>query len=90
MSILLVLILAITMISAGAEGEKKLVILGTSDIHGNIWGFSYEDNKETANNGMARLYTYIKQVRAELIEKINAGEMETLYAKSLNLNDYNK
>ena len=34
-------------------------------MHGNIWGYSYEDNKETNNNGMARLYTYIQQVRAE-------------------------
>ena len=34
-------------------------------MHGNIWGFSYEDSKETDNNGMARLYTYIQQVRAE-------------------------
>ena len=43
----------------------KRQILGTSDMHGNIWGYSYEDNKETNNNGMARLYTYIQQVRAE-------------------------
>lgn len=48
-----------------AEGEKHITILGTSDMHGNIWGYSYEDNKESANNGMARLYTYIEQVRAE-------------------------
>ena len=48
-----------------AEGEKHITILGTSDMHGNIWGYSYEDNKESANNGMARLYTYIQQVRAE-------------------------
>ena len=34
-------------------------------MHGNIWGYSYEDNAETDNNGMARLYTYIQQVRAE-------------------------
>ncbi len=47
------------------SGEKHLTILGTSDMHGNIWGFSYEDNSETTNNGMARLYTYIQQVRAE-------------------------
>lgn len=46
-------------------GEKHITILGTSDMHGNIWGFSYEDNSETANNGMARLYTYIQQVRSE-------------------------
>lgn len=28
-----------------AEGEKHITILGTSDMHGNIWGYSYEDNK---------------------------------------------
>lgn len=45
--------------------DTTITILGTSDLHGNIWGFSYEDSKETANNGMARLYTYIEEVRAE-------------------------
>ena len=48
-----------------ADNEKHITILGTSDMHGNIWGFSYEDNKETDNNGMARLYTYIQQARSE-------------------------
>jgi 2',3'-cyclic-nucleotide 2'-phosphodiesterase/3'-nucleotidase len=47
------------------DGEKLLTILGTSDMHGNIWGYSYEDNAETDDSGMARLYTYIQQVRAE-------------------------
>ena len=51
--------------SASEEG-KHVVILATSDMHGNIWGWSYEDNAETANNGMARLYTYIKKVREEV------------------------
>ena len=48
-----------------AQGEKQITILGTSDMHGNIWGFSYEDGTETTNNGMARLYTYIQQTREE-------------------------
>ena len=51
--------------AALAADEKHITILGTSDMHGNIWGYAYEDNAETANNGMARLYTYIQQVRAE-------------------------
>ena len=38
------------------EGEKHITILGTSDI-GNIWGFSYEDSKETDNNGMPACHT---------------------------------
>ena len=51
--------------SVSAEEETHIVILTTSDMHGNILGYSYEDNIETDNNGMARLYTYIKQVREE-------------------------
>lgn len=43
----------------------NLVILGTSDMHANIWGFSYEDQKDTPNNGMARVATYIDTVRKE-------------------------
>ena len=50
---------------AFAEGETHVVILGTSDMHGNIWSWSYEDNAETSNNGMPRLYTYIQQIREE-------------------------
>lgn len=41
-----------------------LVVLATSDIHGNIWGYSYEDGKETSNNGMVREASYIKEQRA--------------------------
>lgn len=69
--VLLTLSMAASMLPAAAlaaeadTGEKHITILGTSDMHGNIWGFSYEDNAESTNNGMARLYTYIQQVRAE-------------------------
>ena len=64
---LLMAALLLSLISgmALAEEDTHIVILVTSDLHGNIWGYSYEDNAETANNGMARLYTYIEQVRSE-------------------------
>ena len=52
-------------IPAAPENEKHVVILATSDMHGNILGWSYEDGVETTNNGMARLYTYIQKVREE-------------------------
>ena len=52
------------MVSNRVPGEPfELVILGTSDMHGNVWGFSYEDSKESTNNGMSRLYTFIKNER---------------------------
>ena len=64
LTILLVALLAISSVFA-ADWTKHITVIGTSDMHGNIWGYSYEDNSETANNGMARLYTYIESVRAE-------------------------
>ncbi|MCR4657477.1 MAG: 5'-nucleotidase C-terminal domain-containing protein [Lachnospiraceae bacterium] len=56
--------------------ETHVVILCTSDMHGNILGYSYEDNCETDNNGMARLYTYIEQVRKEnpIVFLVDAGD----------------
>lgn len=51
--------------SVMAEENIKIVILGTSDTHSNLYGFTYEDGEETSNNGVARLSTYIQQVREE-------------------------
>ena len=62
--VLTVLLVALLCRAALAE-DTHIVILGTSDMHGNVWGWSYEDGTETANNGMARLYTCIQQVREE-------------------------
>lgn len=61
--ILSVLLAALLCHAALAEDATHIVILGTSDMHGNVWGWTYEDGTETTNNGMARLYTYIQQVR---------------------------
>ena len=44
--------------------ETHVVILGTSDMHGNICCWSYGDNAET-DYGMARLYTCIRETREE-------------------------
>ena len=59
-----------------AGDETHVVILCTSDMHGNVLGYSYEDNTETKNNGMARLYTYISQVREEnpVVFLVDAGD----------------
>lgn len=42
-----------------------ITILGTSDTHSNLYGFTYEDDVETKNNGMARISTYLKEIRAK-------------------------
>ena len=50
---------------AAETGETHITIIGTSDTHGNIWGYSYEDMKESTGDGLARVATYVSQVRAE-------------------------
>ena len=70
------LLIAMIPCMALAEEETHVVILATSDLHGNVWSYSYEDNAESSNNGMARLYTYIKQVREEnpIVYLVDAGD----------------
>ncbi len=75
---------------ASAENEVKLTILGTSDMHSNIWGFSYEDNAETDNNGMARLYTYIKRTREENPNTILIDNGDTIQGNIMTDDLYNK
>lgn len=76
----------------GAEEAKKehLVILGTSDIHSDIWGYIYEDDKESENSGAARLYSYIKEVREEYPELILIDNGDTYQGNILADAIYNK
>ena len=42
--VILSLLLAVLLCQAAlAEDGTHIVILGTSDMHGNVWGWSYED-----------------------------------------------
>lgn len=59
------LALSLSSAALAAEGETHITIIGTSDTHGNIWGYSYEDMTESSDNGLARISTYVNQVRAE-------------------------
>ena len=49
---------------ATEKKKKKLTILGTSDVHGNVWDWSYEDDKE-ADLGFAKISTVVKSERAK-------------------------
>ncbi|MDH6363426.1 2',3'-cyclic-nucleotide 2'-phosphodiesterase/3'-nucleotidase/5'-nucleotidase [Enterococcus sp. PF1-24] len=44
--------------------EGELTILGTSDVHGQLWNWSYEDDKETPV-GLSQISTVVKETRAE-------------------------
>lgn len=47
----------------GAESQN-VTMIGTSDVHGNLWDYSYEDGKP-ADLGLARVATVVKDARAQ-------------------------
>ncbi|HZK33072.1 MAG TPA: 5'-nucleotidase C-terminal domain-containing protein [Tissierellaceae bacterium] len=53
-----------SMTFADAE-EMTITVLGTTDVHGNIYNWSYEDGKEIDNKGFAKLYSIVKEIREE-------------------------
>ena len=74
----------------GDADTVELVILGTSDMHGNIWGYSYEDQKDTDNNGMARVSTYVNKVREETPNVVLIDNGDTIQWTILTDDLYNK
>ncbi|SFC41604.1 2',3'-cyclic-nucleotide 2'-phosphodiesterase / 3'-nucleotidase [Alkalibacterium subtropicum] len=48
-----------------AEENTKLTIVGTTDLHGNIYNWSYENGEEVEDMGMAKVYSVIEDIRAE-------------------------
>jgi 2',3'-cyclic-nucleotide 2'-phosphodiesterase/3'-nucleotidase len=73
-----------------AQGPQTITIIGTTDLHGNVWGFSYEDNKETTNNGLARIHTYVEEVRAQNPNVILIDNGDTIQGNIMTDDLYNK
>jgi len=72
------------------EFIKTITILGTSDLHGNAYSYSYEDQKETTNNGVARIASYLKEVRGENPNAILLDVGDTIQGTILTDDLYNK
>lgn len=50
----------------GLDKDKlTITLLATTDVHGNIYNWSYEDGKETKDTGLAKVHTIVKEVRKE-------------------------
>ncbi|WP_346928829.1 5'-nucleotidase C-terminal domain-containing protein [Clostridium sp.] len=45
--------------------DKKITILATTDVHGNVLGYNYDNGESFIDSGMNRIYSYIKQVKSE-------------------------
>ena len=91
LALLLALVMVFSMVPAAlaADGDT-LTIIATTDLHANIWGFAYEDNRDSTNNGMARVYSYIEEVRRENPNSILIDNGDTIQGTILSDDLYNK
>lgn len=71
------------------EENVKLTILGTTDLHANIYNYSYEDGKEVDNLGMAKVYTIIEEIRKENPNTILIDNGDTVQGTILSDDLYN-
>ncbi|WFA08613.1 5'-nucleotidase C-terminal domain-containing protein [Tissierella sp. Yu-01] len=87
---LLVFGIIIAPTSVFAEGENvKLTIIGTTDLHANIYNYSYEDGKEVDNLGMAKVYSVIQEIRADNPNTILVDNGDTIQGTILSDDLYN-
>lgn len=96
LSLLLVLMLVLTSVFANpfyviaeANEQVTITVLGTTDIHGNIYDWSYEDQDTDDDVGLAKVYTIVKQVRAENPNTILIDNGDTLQGTILTDDLYN-
>ena len=68
---------------------QNLTILATTDLHSNVWGFSYENDKES-NDGMARIATYVAEVRSKESNVILVDNGDVLQGNIMTDDIYNK
>ena len=73
---------------ADAE-EINITILGTTDMHANIYNWSYEDGKEVNDLGMAKVYTVVEEVRKENPNTILIDNGDTIQGTILSDDLYN-
>lgn len=87
---MLVLSIVIAPTSSFAEGEKvNITVIGTTDLHANIYNYSYEDGKEVDNLGMAKVYSVIQKIREENPNTLLIDNGDTIQGTILSDDLYN-
>lgn len=73
-----------------AEGENvNITILGTTDMHANIFNWSYEDGDEKDDIGMAKVYSVVTETRKENPNTLLIDNGDTIQGTILSDDLYN-
>ncbi len=73
-----------------AEGhEITITILGTTDLHANIYNYSYENGEDVDNLGMAKVYSVIQAIREDNPNALLVDNGDTIQGTILSDDLYN-
>lgn len=75
---------------AASRNQRKIVIIATSDVHGNLWGYRYEDGLATVNDGLARVAAYVRELRESGTEILLIDNGDVFQGNMLTDDVYNK
>lgn len=76
--------------SSFADTETiNITIVGTTDIHANLYNWSYEDGVELTDLGLAKVYSVIKRIREENPNTILIDNGDTIQGTILSDDLYN-
>lgn len=93
LTLLLVISCGMSLFAAGvAEFAEpvEITVIATTDLHSNVWGFSYENDRETTSDGLARIASYIEEVRSEEPHVILIDNGDTVQGNIMTDDLYNK
>ncbi len=62
--VVVLLVMAWLVAWSAPAGAAELVIMATTDIHANIYPWDYYANQPSANVGLAKIYTLVKEIRS--------------------------
>ncbi len=88
-TIVLVVLLVAIPVLARDEDVVRITILGTTDLHGNLFDWSYEDGAENPEIGLVKVHTIVQQIRAENANTILLDVGDTIQGTLLTDDLYN-
>ncbi len=89
LTLFMVLGIVFPAISFAEADEVTITVLGTTDMHANIFNWSYEDGEEKDDIGMAKIYSVVEKVRQENPNTLLIDNGDTIQGTILSDDLYN-
>ncbi|MGJ0846874.1 5'-nucleotidase C-terminal domain-containing protein [Tissierella praeacuta] len=89
LSLFILLGIVFPSISFGESEELNITVLGTTDMHANIFNWAYEDGTEKEDIGIVKVYSVVEEIRKENPNTLLIDNGDTIQGTILSDDLYN-